>query len=60
MAAGAVVGGLAGLVLFRSGSGYRSASVAAGIGTALGSTYERIAGYHQNGDLAAASAAAKK
>jgi hypothetical protein len=35
------VGGLLGVLMFRSGSGYRSASVAAGFGVALGSTVER-------------------
>lgn len=38
---GAAAGGAIGLVLFRSGGGYRAASVAAGIGAAWGSTYER-------------------
>jgi len=40
--AGATIGGLLGLALFRTGKGYRSASIAAGVGVALGSTYERI------------------
>jgi outer membrane lipoprotein SlyB len=40
-AAGAVVGGLLGLALFRSGGGYRAASVAAGAGVGLGSTVQR-------------------
>jgi hypothetical protein len=40
-AVGAAVGGLAGLVLFRSGKGWRAAGVAAGVGVALGSTVER-------------------
>eukprot|EP00545_Synedropsis_sp_CCMP1620_P004281 CAMPEP_0119004014 /NCGR_PEP_ID=MMETSP1176-20130426/899_1 /TAXON_ID=265551 /ORGANISM="Synedropsis recta cf, Strain CCMP1620" /LENGTH=80 /DNA_ID=CAMNT_0006955671 /DNA_START=35 /DNA_END=277 /DNA_ORIENTATION=+ len=40
-AAGAVVGGLLGLALFRSGSGWRSASMAAGVGVGLGSTFQR-------------------
>jgi hypothetical protein len=31
-----------GLVLFRSGQGSRAASVAAGIGVAAGSTYQRV------------------
>lgn len=39
---GMTVGGLLGLAMFRSGSGYRSASVAAGFGVALGSTFERV------------------
>ena len=38
---GATLGGLAGMALFRSGRGYRAASVFTGIGVALGSTYER-------------------
>jgi uncharacterized protein YcfJ len=40
-AAGAVAGGLVGAVLFKSGKGWRSASVAFGVGTALGSAVER-------------------
>lgn len=40
-AVGATLGGLAGMVLFRSGRGNRAASVFTGIGVALGSTYER-------------------
>jgi hypothetical protein len=40
--AGAAVGGLVGVVLFRSGKGYRAASTAAGMGVAWGSTYERM------------------
>lgn len=43
-AIGVAVGGLAGMVLFRSGGGWRSASAAMGVGVALGSTYERMAG----------------
>lgn len=39
---GMVAGGLIGAVLFKSGSGYRSASVAVGAGVAIGSTFERI------------------
>jgi hypothetical protein len=42
--AGMAVGGLLGALMFRSGSGYRSASVAAGFGVALGSTVERTRG----------------
>jgi hypothetical protein len=41
-AIGAAAGGVVGLVLFRSGPN-RAASVAAGVGVAFGSTYERIA-----------------
>jgi Domain of unknown function (DUF543) len=38
---GALVGGLLGLALFKAGGGWRSASVAAGVGVGLGSTYQR-------------------
>lgn len=41
-AAGAAVGGALGMILFRSGKGSRAASVAAGVGVAMGSTYERM------------------
>lgn len=41
LAIGVTVGGLFGLVAFRTG-GMRAASVATGAGVALGSTYERI------------------
>mmetsp|Transcript_2083 Transcript_2083/g.3793 ORF Transcript_2083/g.3793 Transcript_2083/m.3793 type:complete len:80 (+) Transcript_2083:129-368(+) len=40
-AAGALAGGIVGAILFRSGSGMRSASVALGVGAAVGSTIER-------------------
>ena len=40
-AVGAFAGGLVGAVLFRSGSGLRSSSVALGVGAAIGSTVER-------------------
>lgn len=40
-AAGALAGGIVGAILFRSGSGMRSASVALGVGAAIGSTIER-------------------
>mmetsp|Transcript_74 Transcript_74/g.78 ORF Transcript_74/g.78 Transcript_74/m.78 type:complete len:100 (-) Transcript_74:270-569(-) len=40
-AAGAVVGGIVGAVIFRSGGGWRGASAAMGIGAGLGSTIER-------------------
>jgi uncharacterized protein YcfJ len=39
---GAAVGGLVGLIMFRSGKGMRAASVATGMGVAAGSTYERF------------------
>ncbi len=40
-AAGAVAGGIIGGIFFRSGKGWRAASVALGIGAAVGSTVER-------------------
>mmetsp|Transcript_51106 Transcript_51106/g.76582 ORF Transcript_51106/g.76582 Transcript_51106/m.76582 type:complete len:83 (-) Transcript_51106:149-397(-) len=40
-AIGGVVGGVVGLALFRSGKGMRMASVAGGVGAAVGSTVER-------------------
>lgn len=40
--AGMVAGGLCGMLLFRSGSGWRPASVAAGLGVAVGSTASRL------------------
>lgn len=39
---GMAAGGLLGALMFKSGSGWRSASVAAGFGVAFGSTFERI------------------
>ena len=36
------VGGALGMLLFRSGKGWRSASVATGLGVAVGSTYARV------------------
>lgn len=48
-AVGMTVGGLAGLLLFRGGnkgSGWRAASVATGLGVAVGSTYARAASYN--------------
>ena len=41
-ALGALVGGVAGIVCFRGGKGFRAASVATGVGAALGSTCERV------------------
>ncbi len=38
---GALAGGLVGSILFKSGNGMRPASVAMGMGVALGSTVER-------------------
>lgn len=45
LTAGVLVGGALGMLLFRSspGKGWRSASIAAGAGVALGSTYVRFA-----------------
>eukprot|EP00979_Chaetoceros_neogracilis_P017949 scaffold10544_cov269-Chaetoceros_neogracile.AAC.2 len=40
-AAGALAGGVVGAILFKSGSGMRSASMALGVGAAIGSTVER-------------------
>eukprot|EP00552_Chaetoceros_brevis_P000626 CAMPEP_0197738712 /NCGR_PEP_ID=MMETSP1435-20131217/16060_1 /TAXON_ID=426625 /ORGANISM="Chaetoceros brevis, Strain CCMP164" /LENGTH=77 /DNA_ID=CAMNT_0043327723 /DNA_START=15 /DNA_END=248 /DNA_ORIENTATION=- len=40
-AVGAVAGGVLGAIFFKSGKGWRSASAAFGIGTAIGSTAER-------------------
>jgi hypothetical protein len=42
--AGGVVGGMLGMLLFKSGKGWRSASVASGFGVAVGSTYARSVG----------------
>lgn len=42
--AGGVVGGMLGMLLFKSGKGWRSASVASGLGVAVGSTYARSVG----------------
>lgn len=39
---GMAVGGVVGALMFKSGSGWRAASVAAGCGVAAGSTFERI------------------
>mmetsp|Transcript_7808 Transcript_7808/g.14197 ORF Transcript_7808/g.14197 Transcript_7808/m.14197 type:complete len:91 (-) Transcript_7808:98-370(-) len=39
---GMAIGGVLGIVMFTSKSGWRSASVAAGFGVAAGSTFERI------------------
>lgn len=40
-AVGAVAGGVIGMALFKAGGGWRSASVAAGVGVGLGSTAQR-------------------
>jgi hypothetical protein len=47
-AAGVAVGSLLGLAMFRSGKGWRSAAATAGLGVALGSTYERARGASLN------------
>ena len=39
--AGVTVGGLVGLAMFRTGKGWRMAATTAGLGVAIGSTYER-------------------
>jgi len=39
--AGAIVGGLAGVILFRSGGGWRAASAAMGLGIGIGSAVDR-------------------
>mmetsp|Transcript_30378 Transcript_30378/g.71668 ORF Transcript_30378/g.71668 Transcript_30378/m.71668 type:complete len:97 (-) Transcript_30378:1032-1322(-) len=41
-AVGAAAGGLFGLMFLRSGNGRRVASIATGVGAALGSSYERV------------------
>lgn len=40
-AIGVLAGGVVGMIMFRSGKGMRAGSVAAGVGVAAGSTYER-------------------
>jgi hypothetical protein len=42
-AVGVAVGGVLGMIFFKSGGGRRAASIATGLGVAAGSTYERIA-----------------
>jgi hypothetical protein len=42
-AIGATIGGLVGVIMFRSGGGSRAACIATGVGVAAGSTYQRIA-----------------
>ena len=41
-AVGIGVGGALGLILFRSGKGWRSASIATGFGVAMGSSFARL------------------
>lgn len=43
-AIGVTAGGAVGMLLFRTGGGWRSACAAAGLGVAMGSTYERMIG----------------
>ena len=42
MTAGVLIGGTLGMLLFKSGKGWRSASIATGLGVAMGSTYVRF------------------
>lgn len=42
MTVGVLVGGTLGMLLFKSGKGWRSASIASGLGVAMGSTYIRF------------------
>lgn len=42
MTAGILIGGTLGVLLFKSGKGWRSASIASGLGVAMGSTYVRL------------------
>jgi Domain of unknown function (DUF543) len=53
--AGAAAGGIVGLLLFKSGRGWRSASVATGVGMAVGSTLTRI--YGSSGTISSSSSA---
>jgi uncharacterized protein YcfJ len=39
---GVTVGGVAGMIFFKSGNGNRAATIATALGVAAGSTYERI------------------
>lgn len=41
-AVGVAVGGAVGMILFRSGKGWRTASAVTGLGVAVGSTYTRV------------------
>ena len=43
------MGGVLGMVMFRSGKGMRAASMAAGGGVAAGSTYERVMAQYGGG-----------
>ena len=47
-AIGALAGGAIGMILFRSGKGMRAASLSAGLGVAVGSTYERYVENYQS------------
>jgi hypothetical protein len=42
MTVGVVVGGVVGMMLFKSGKGWRSTCIASGVGVALGSSYTRF------------------
>jgi Domain of unknown function (DUF543) len=42
MTVGVVVGGVVGMMLFKSGKGWRSTCIATGVGVALGSSYTRF------------------
>lgn len=43
-ALGIAVGGALGMLLFKSGKGWRSAAIGSGLGVAVGSTYSRLNG----------------
>jgi Domain of unknown function (DUF543) len=47
-AVGVAVGGALGMLLFKSGKGWRSAAAASGLGVAVGSTYSRLNGSASN------------
>mmetsp|Transcript_16759 Transcript_16759/g.25644 ORF Transcript_16759/g.25644 Transcript_16759/m.25644 type:complete len:83 (+) Transcript_16759:523-771(+) len=48
-AIGTAVGGIAGLILFRSGGGWRAFSMASGAGIAMGNTFERARASYKTG-----------
>ena len=48
MTAGILIGGTLGVLLFKSGKGWRSASIASGLGVAMGSTYVRLSSSMMN------------
>jgi Domain of unknown function (DUF543) len=41
LTAGVLIGGTVGMLLFKSGKGWRAASIASGVGVAIGSSYVR-------------------